>query len=199
MPFRWLIRTRSLVLGMGGAFLLMAFSAGSPATPVYAASSLASHAGLATASPPVSPAKLLTMLAKSQSSYTPKQLAGAKAYLMAHPFQGTIQYVSPSGTQTAPTGVRPLASVGVYWWGVRIYLTNADVVNLFWAIMLYGSAAVAAALCSPGVWLMVLCGLIGTIVGWIVVEVVLQSTDNFGGCNLNIDIPWDLNWYWYCT
>jgi hypothetical protein len=137
-------------------------------------------------------------------TYTAAQLAGAKAYLLAHPFKGTIEYLSQApgtgaSTGTGNTALQPDLSVGFNWWGIRIHLTNYDVTGLFNAIVTYGTAAVAAALCSPGVWLMVVCGAVGAFVGWVVVTVVLQVTNNFGGCGLNIDIPWSLNWHWYCA
>src|SRR5205814_7357500 len=103
-------------------------------------------------------AQLQAMISKAPS-YTLAQLAGAKAYLMAHPFNGSVEYLSqPSGTSTGKVGVQPNISVGFYWWGIRIHLTNADVTSLFSAMVTYGTAAVAAALCAPGVWLAVVCG-----------------------------------------
>src|SRR5205085_11707704 len=133
------------------------------------------------------------------TTYTAGQFAGAEAYLAAHPMQGTIQYMGqPSSTSTGGSKITPDIWVGVYWWGVRIHLTNADTVSLFSAIVTYGAAAVAAALCSPGVWAAVACGFLGAIVGWIIVTVVLQVTNNFGGCALNIDIPWSGYWSYYC-
>jgi hypothetical protein len=190
---------RTFIVALGGAFALLAFSSGTPATPVLAASALTGQP-VATIHVNPSTAQLLTATMASQgTTYTPDQLAGATAYLTAHPMQGTIQGIGqPTAPSTGPK-VNPDLSVGVYWWGVRIHLTNGDVTSLFSAIVTYGAAAVAAALCAPGVWLSVACGLLGAIVGWIVVTVVLQATHNFGGCALNIDISWNLNWHFYCT
>jgi hypothetical protein len=188
------MRIRPMILALGGALAVLAFSAGSPATPVLAASALTSH-GAAPTQNAIAPSQLLAMMSKSQS-YTPAQLAGAKAYLLAHPFQGTVESLSQApGT----SGVRPDISVGWYWWGIRVHLTNGDVTSLFSAMVTYGTAAVAAALCSPGVWAMVICGAIGAFFGWLVVTVVLQATHNFGGCGLNIDIPWRGYIRWYCA
>lgn len=196
MPLRWLLRIRSLIIAIAGAAALLACSSGSPAIPVLAASSLNAQPSKAPTIQTITPAQLQTLMA-STKAYTPAQLAGARAYLQAHPFQGTIQMVPQSGT----TGgrINPDLSVNFYWWGVRIHLTNGDVTSLFSAIVTYGAAAVAAALCSPGVWAAVICGLFGAIIGWIIVTVVLQATNNFGGCGLNIDIPWSLRWHWYCA
>jgi hypothetical protein len=188
---------RPLILALGGALAVLAFSAGSPATPVYAASALTSHS-TAPVTTSITQAQLEAMISKT-GSYTPAQLAGAKAYLLAHPFNGSVEYLSqPAGTTGKP-GMTPYISVGFYWWGIRIHLTNYDVTSLFTAIVTYGTAAVAAALCSPGVWLMVVCGAVGVFIGWLVVAVVLQATNNFGGCALNIDRWWSGYTRWYCT
>ena len=193
------MRIRPLILALGGALGILAFSAGSPTTPVLAASALASHNSAPHTQTTISPAQLVATISTTHS-FTPAQLAGAKAYLLAHPFKGTVEYLSQApGTSTATTGVRPNISVGWYWWGIRIHLTNGDVTSLFTAMVTYGTAAVAAALCSPGVWLMVVCGAIGAFAGWLVVTIVLQATNNFGGCALNIDIPWYGYSRWYCT
>jgi hypothetical protein len=189
---------RPLILALGGALAVLAFSAGSPSTPVYAASALSSHS-MASVTTSITPAQLQAMLSKSQP-YTPAQLAGAKAYLLAHPFNGSVEYLSqPSGPSTGKVGIQPNISVGFYWWGIRIYLTNGDVTSLFNAMVTYGTAAVAAALCAPGVWLVVVCGAIGAFAGWLVVTVVLQATNNFGGCALNIDRWWSGYTRWYCV
>jgi hypothetical protein len=140
-------------------------------------------------------AQLLATMSTSRS-YTPAQFAGARAYLLAHPFQGTVQV---SGSATGPSRFQPNISLGAYWWGYRIHLTNGDVTSLFTTIVQYGTAAVAAALCSPGVWLMVVCGAVGAFIGWVVVQVVLQVTHNFGGCGVNIDVNWWGSWHWYCA
>jgi hypothetical protein len=192
------MRIRPLILTLGGALAVLAFSAGSPATPVLAASAITSHGAAAPTQNAISPQQLLAMISKT-GSYTPAQLAGAKAYLQAHPFQGTVENVPAQGTSTTPGKVRPDISIGWYWWGIRIHLTNGDVTSLFWAMVTYGTAAVAAALCAPGVWLMVVCGAVGAFIGWLVVTVVLQATNNFGGCGLNIDIPWRGYIRWYCA
>ncbi|MDQ6879267.1 MAG: hypothetical protein M3082_16550 [Candidatus Dormibacteraeota bacterium] len=185
-----------MILALGGALAVLAFSAASPATPALAASALASHGAAAPPQNAISPQQLLAM--SKSHTYTPAQLAGAKAYLLSHPFQGTVEYQAP-GTSTAPKGMRPAISGGFYWWGIRISLTNEDVTSLFNAMVTYGTAAVAAALCAPGVWLVVVCGAIGAFAGWLVVSVVLQATNNFGGCALNIDRWWTGYYYWYCT
>jgi hypothetical protein len=193
------MRIRPLILALGGALAVLAFSSGSTATPVLAASAIASHGGVTPVKTTITSTQLLATLSTSKT-YTAAQLAGAKAFLLAHPFKGTIEYVSPTpGTSTGTTGVRPDLSVNFYWWGIRIHLTNYDVTSLFSAMVTYGTAAVAAALCSPGVWLAVVCGAIGAFVGWLVVTIVLQATNNFGGCALNIDIPWYSHSRWYCT
>ena len=193
-----LMRIRPLILALGGALAVLAFSAGSPATPVLAASALTTHTAAPTQTT-ITPAQLQALISKAPS-YTPAQLAGAKAYLIAHPFQGTVEYVTQApGPSAGRPGIRPDLSVGWYWWGVRIHLTNADVTSLFSAMVTYGTAAVAAALCSPGVWAAVICGAFGAFIGWVVVTVVLQATHNFGGCGLNIDIPWSGYWRWYCA
>ena len=192
------MRIRPLILALGGALAVLAFSSASPATPVFAASALTSH-GAAPIQNAVTPAQLLAMISKSHS-YTPAQLAGAKAYLQSHPFQGTVEYLNQApGTSTGPGGIRPDISVGFYWWGIRIHLTNGDVTSLFSAMVTYGTAAVAAALCAPGVWLAVVCGAVGAFIGWLVVQVVLQATNNFGGCGLNIDRWWSGYTRWYCA
>jgi hypothetical protein len=188
------MRIRPLILALGGAVAVLAFSAGSPATPVLAASALTSHAAPAPTQIAITPQQLLALASQSKG-YTSAQLADAKAYLQAHPFQGTIEYLG----QATGTSVKTNISVGWYWWGVRVHLTNGDVTSLFWAMVTYGTAAVAAALCAPGVWLMVVCGAIGAFVGWLVVTVVLQATNNFGGCGLNIDIRWNGYSRWYCA
>ena len=193
------MRIRPLILALGGALAVLAFSSGSPATPVLAASSLATHGNATPVQTSISSAQLLAAMSTTKT-YTAAQLAGAKAFLLAHPFKGTIEYLSQApGTSTGKIGIQPNLSVGFYWWGIRIHLTNYDVTSLFTAMVTYGTAAVAAALCSPGVWLMVVCGAIGAFAGWLVVTVVLQATNNFGGCNLNIDIPWYSHSSWYCT
>ena len=192
------MRIRPLILALGGALAVLAFSTASPATPALAASAIASH-GAAPVQTAVTPQQLAAMISKP-GSYTPAQFAAAKAYLLAHPFTGTIEIVNPApATSGGPVGVRPNISVGFYWWGIRIHLTNADVTSLFSAMVTYGTAAVAAALCAPGVWLAVVCGAIGALAGWLVVTVVLQATNNFGGCALNIDRTWYGYSYWYCT
>ena len=193
------MRIRPLILALGGALAVLAFSAASPATPVLAASALASHGAAASTQNP-SAQQILAMMSKG-GTYTPAQLAGAKAYLMAHPFQGTVEYLSPPpGTSTTgPKVVKPAIGIGFYWWGIRIHLTNGDVTSLFSAMVTYGTAAVAAALCAPGVWLAVVCGAIGAFIGWLVVQVVLQATNNFGGCGLNIDRYWSGYYRWYCA
>ena len=190
------MRIRPLILALGGALAVLGFSAGSPATPVLAASALTSH-GAAPAQTSITPAQLQTLISMAHT-YTPAQLAAAKAYLKAHPFRGTIEY-QPPGPSAGRPGTRPDLSVGWYWWGVRVHLTNYDVTSLFTAMTLFGFAAVAAAICAPGIWLMVVCGAIGTFVGWLVVTVVLQATNNFGGCGLNIDIRWNGSSRWYCA
>ena len=190
---------RPFILALGGALAVLALSAGSPATPVYAAASLTSHATALTSQTTMTKAQVLALMSASPT-YTPAQLAGAKAYFLAHPFQGTIE--TNPGAQAPSTRVsrfQPYISVGVYWWGYRIHLTNGDVTSLFSNIVYYGTAAVAAALCSPGVWLMVVCGAIGAFVGWLVVQVVLQVTNNFGGCGVNIDVNWWGTSHWYCA
>jgi hypothetical protein len=192
------MRIRPLILALGGALAALAFSAGSPATPVYAASALTSHSA-ASVTTSITPGQLKAMMSAAKA-YTPAQFAGAKAYLLAHPFSGSIEYLpQPSGTSTGPGGIQPKISVGFYWWGIRINLTNGDVTSLFNAMVTYGTAAVAAALCAPGVWLVVVCGAIGAFAGWLVVTVVLQATNNFGGCALNIDRWWTGYTRWYCV
>lgn len=196
------MRIRPLILALGGALAVLALSAGSPATPVLAASAIASHGAAAPVQNAISPQQLLALISKTQT-YTPAQLAGAKAYLQAHPFKGTVEYLpqapGTSTTATTPKGIKPDISIGFYWWGIRIHLTNGDVTSLFSAMVTYGTAAVAAALCAPGVWLAVVCGAVGAFIGWLVVQVVLQATYNFGGCGLNIDIPWRGYIRWYCA
>ena len=192
------MRVRPLILALGGALAVLALSAASPATPVLAASAIASHGAAATAEKAISAQQVVAMISKP-GSYSPAQLAAAKAYLLAHPFTGTIEINQAPKASGGPVGVRPNISVGFYWWGIRIHLTNADVTSLFSAMVTYGTAAVAAALCAPGVWLAVVCGAIGALAGWLVVTVVLQATNNFGGCALNIDRTWYGYSYWYCT
>jgi hypothetical protein len=189
------MKIRPFILALAGALGILAFSAGSPATPVFAASALASH-GATPPSQTITQAQLLAIMAAAPS-YTSAQLAGAQAYLLSHPFQGTIEVTSSS--QVNKTGFQPYISIGWYWWGVRIHLTNGDVTSLFSAMVTYGTAAVAAALCAPSVWLAVVCGAVGAFVGWLVVQVVLQATNNFGGCGLNIDLNWWGNSNWYCA
>src|SRR2546428_7030853 len=137
------MRIRPLILALGGALAVMAFSAASPATPALAASALTSHGAAPLTQNAISPQQLLAMMSKP-GTYTPAQLVGAKAYLLSHPFRGTIEINSqPPGTSTTPRRVRPDISVGWYWWGIRIHLTNYDVTSLFTAIVTYGTAAVA--------------------------------------------------------
>ena len=193
------MKIRPFILALAGALGLLAFSASSPATPVYAAAALASHGAAPASQTAITRAQLLAIISTAPA-YTSAQLAGAKAYLLAHPFQGTVEI--NGSAQAAPTGpsrFRPDISIGWYYWGIRIHLTNGDVTSLFSAMVTYGTAAVAAALCSPGVWLMVVCGAVGAFIGWLVVQVVLQATNNFGGCGLNIDIPWYGYTRWYCA
>jgi len=192
------MRIRPLILALGGAVAVLALSAASPATPVLAASAIVSHGADTPVQNAVTQQQLAAMISKP-GSYTPAQFAAAKAYLLAHPFTGTIEINQTPKASGGPVGVRPNISVGFYWWGIRIHLTNADVTSLFSAMVTYGTAAVAAALCAPGVWLAVVCGAIGALAGWLVVTVVLQATNNFGGCALNIDRTWYGYSYWYCT
>src|SRR5205085_6362955 len=129
MPLRWLTRIRTFIAALGGACALLAFSSGSAATPVLAASALTGQP-VAKVHVSQSTAQLLAATMASQgTTYTAGQFAGAGAYLAAHPMQGTIQYMGqPSSTSTGGSKITPDIWVGVYWWGVRIHLTNADTV-----------------------------------------------------------------------
>lgn len=191
---RWFRRCQRLILAVAAAFALLAFSSGSPAVPVLAASSLAPVAQTAPGSA-AELALLVQELMSGSTAYTAEDLAGATEYLLAHPFEGTIEVMTRSQMDSA---IQPDLSVGVGWFGVTIHLTNADVVSLFQTIVTYGTAAVAAALCAPGIWLAVVCGFFGAIAGWIIVTIVLQATNNFGGCGLTIFIPWWGHYSWHC-
>jgi hypothetical protein len=127
---------------------------------------------------------------------TAEQLALAQTYLTAHPLQGTL-----TSTASAPTrgGIQPNLSVGWYWWGYRLSLTNADVTSLFTAVVTAGAGAVAASLCIEAGPVAILCAIGGAIVGWLVVTIVLQATNNFGGCAVNIDYNYWNGWGWYCA
>lgn len=124
---------------------------------------------------------------------TAAQLAAALAYAKAHPFKGTISPLpAPSGTRVSPD-----VSTNVYWWGVRIHLTRDDVHNIWDLVVVGGISGAAAILCGPGVWLALVCGLIGAVVGYIVAEAVWYYIGyNVPSCGVHIDIPWTLQWSW---
>ena len=100
------MRIRPLILALGGALAVLAFSTASPATPALAASAIASH-GAAPVQTAVTPQQLAAMISKP-GSYTPAQFAAAKAYLLAHPFTGTIEIVNQAPASSGgPVGVQP--------------------------------------------------------------------------------------------
>jgi hypothetical protein len=183
--------TRS-VIALGGAVALLAAgvvpaqAAGSAASaPVTVAGIAAEHGGPAA---------------------TPASIRAAAEYLRKHPLQGRVSLVpkasmpAPAKSSTGALATRTgSASAWLNWWGVRVYLTSGDLRNLFFAITIYGFTSVAEALCAPGAFLAVACGLAGIVVGYIVADAVWNTWGYRGGCGLYVDIPWNLWWYtWGC-
>jgi len=186
---------RRLVMAAPLLLAMLAFTNGNPAVPAYAASSLTTKAAPAPGSTTIDLARIQQLMQKTAPP-TAQQIELAKAYFAAHPLQITVQ---PTGVTPTSGGLQPNLSVGVYWWGFRIHLTNADVVSLFTAIVEAGAGAVAGFLCAPYGPVAIACAIAGAIVGWVVVTVVLQATRNFGGCGLNIDYNYWYGWRWYCA
>jgi len=185
---------RRLVLAMPMLLVMLAFTNGNPAVPAYAASSLTTKA------PSTGPIAIdlaqVQLMMQNAAPPTAEQLALVTAYFAAHPLQITVKTTSAPPSKG---GIQPDLSVYVYWWGVRIHLTNADVVSLFTLIVEAGAGAVAGFLCLEGGPLAIACAIIGAVVGWIIVTAVLQATYNFYGCGLNIDYNYWYGWRWYCA
>jgi hypothetical protein len=194
---RLMPKLRRVILAIPTLLVLLAFTNGNPAVPVYAASSVTSAAAPVDLHGNISTAAIQQLMTNSAPP-SAQQLALARAYFKAHPLQGTLQRMS-SAPAAPRGGLRPNISVGIYWWGYRLHLTNADVTSLFTVIVEAGAGAVAAALCIEAGPVAILCALAGAFVGWLVVTVVLQATNNFGGCGVNIDYNYWRGWRWYCA
>ena len=130
---------------------------------------------------------------------TAAQMAAANAWLAAHPkMEGTIEVLTKSrsggGGTLSPT---PDVSVGVYWWGIRLHLTQNDVHNIWDLIWAAGIGAAAAVLCSPGLWLAIACAIFGAVIAYIVAELIWNYIGYWvPSCGVHIDYNWSGGFGW---
>ena len=124
---------------------------------------------------------------------TAAQMAAARAWLAAHPkMQGSVVQLAKPKSGAGSLGPTPYVSVSVNWWGVRLHLTQNDVHNIWDLIWAAGIGAAAAVLCSPGLWLSVVCAIFGAVIAYIVAELIWNY---FGywvpGCGVHVDFYWN--------
>jgi hypothetical protein len=124
---------------------------------------------------------------------TASEYAVALAYAKAHPMQGTGVLIPPPSTGSSLGAIQDVGG-GVYWWGVRLYLSQNDVHNIWVIVATVGLGGAALILCSPGVWLALFCSIVGAVVGYIVAEIIWNYVGSYARCGLTIDIPWTLRW-----
>jgi hypothetical protein len=183
-------------MALGGALTLFtlagslpAHAASEPAPPGVRVLPAAALPGNFVA-PPAPPA--------AGQAVNPEKLRQAVAYLRAHPILGSVTVRPRTSSLPGPTAIHA-ASAWPNWWGVRVYLTSADLRNLFYALTIYGFSAVADAICAPTGFMAFACGAAGLIMGYIVAQAVWNTWGYRGGCGLYIDIQWSLYWRtWGC-
>lgn len=133
-------------------------------------------------------------LVQSLPPPTPTQLAAAMQYASAHPFQGSVVLIPPQSSK----GVTPDATVGIYWWGARLNLTNADIHNILQLVLEGGFAAAGIVICAELGPYSPICGIVGGVFGYIVAEIVWNQLWNNHGCGAWIQDRWvyPSGWSW---
>ncbi len=138
----------------------------SAAVPVEAKAAPASTGSMADAQAPA----LLSTLPASTSA----ELAAGLSFLSAHPLASTVEPI----LGPVRRGVTPEVTVGVSCWGVRVNLTNGDIHAIVELVLIAGFAGAGTLLCGEAGPIAVGCAIVGSVLGYMVAEIVWNQPWN---------------------
>ncbi len=125
---------------------------------------------------------------------TSAQLAAGLSFLSAHPLASTVERV----LGPVQRGVTPEVTVGVNWWGARVNLTNGDIHAIVELVLIAGFAVAGTLLCGEAGPIAVGCAIVGSVLGYMVAEIVWNQLWNNHGCGAYVQDRWvyPTGWSW---